>query len=818
MLTKTIVIFSLGFLFSAQSFSQTPPPRQLPAKRTAQPVKIDGLLNDSAWKDAAMMTDLIEFRPKVGDKEVYENRTETWLMYDDEGIYFGGFCYERTKDSIASELSGRDGFGANDYVGIIFDTYYDKLNGFEYFVTPLNEQWDSKMSPAINSNPEDFTWNAVWQSGAVIHDNGWSFEMFIPYSAIRFGKKEVQNWGVNITRRRRKTEEQFTWNPIDPNVNGFLTQEGIWTGISNIKPPLRLQFSPYFSTYINHYPANIPGKSNWTSSVNGGLDLKYGISQAVTLDMTLIPDFGQVQSDNLVLNLTPFEVKYNEYRPFFTEGTELFNKGDLFYSRRVGGTPLHFNEVESQLKPNEYIVKNPVETKLINATKVSGRFQGGLGFGVFNAITAAQHAVIADDLGNEFKIETNPLTNYSIIVLNQSLKQNSSISFVNTNVWRSGSDYDANVAAALFDLNDKKNMWNIGGKFAGSSLIGYLPGDKTQNGYSHSLYFGKTSGRFNFRIAQELTNDKFNSNDLGYFNFNNYLDHNMWVGYRWIKPTKWYNSIYLNFNAQYNRRLKPADYKSANFNANVNGQLKNLWYAGFFIGYEPEYNDFYEPRVEGRVFKGWESRFTGFFVETNNSKKYSASSELFFVSRSFFHSKRYEIDFGQRFRFSNKFSVSHNLSLEPQTNNVGFATISGTDIIFGRRNVSTVENTIGLKYNFNGKMGINTRIRHYWSKVDYKEFFTLLPDGKLEKNNIFNENENQNVNFFNVDMTYTWEFAPGSFLNVVWKNAAFTYTNFVERDYFKNFSNTIDSDQNNNLSLKVIYFLDYLQLKKKKKK
>ena len=272
-------------------------PRQLPAQRTTKPVKIDGLINDSAWKDAAMMTDLIEFRPKVGDKEVHANRTVAYLMYDDEGIYFGGYCYERTKDSIASEFSGRDGFGTNDYIGIIFDTYNDKLNGFEYFLTPLNEQWDAKWTPNPNSDPEDFSWNSVWKSGTVIHNDGWSFEMFIPYSAIRFGKKEVQTWGMNITRRRRKTEEQFTCNPIDPNVSGFLTQEGFWTGISNIKPPLRLQFSPYFSTYVNHFPHNKADKENWTTQVNGGMDVKYGINQAFTVDMTLIPDFG--------LNLLP---------------------------------------------------------------------------------------------------------------------------------------------------------------------------------------------------------------------------------------------------------------------------------------------------------------------------------------------------------------------------------------------------------------------------------------------------------------------------------------------------------------------------------
>src|SRR4030095_7443631 len=205
-------------------------------------------------------------------------------------------------------------------------------------------------------------------------------------------------WGLNITRRRRKTEQQGTWNPIDINVNGFLTQEGLWTGITNIKPPLRLQFSPYFSTYVNHFPYNKPGVENTTTSFNGGMDVKYGINQAFTLDVTLIPDFGQVQSDPLVLNLTPFEVKYTENRPFFTEGTELFNKGNLFYSRRIGGTPVRFGDAYGSLGANEYVLKTPLESKLINATKISGRTKGGLGLGFFNAITKPMYATIEDSL------------------------------------------------------------------------------------------------------------------------------------------------------------------------------------------------------------------------------------------------------------------------------------------------------------------------------------------------------------------------------------------------------------------------------------
>ena len=203
---------------------------------------------------------------------------------------------------------------------------------------------DAKVSPSVDES-EDFSWNAVWQSATTMNENEWHFEIFIPFSAIRFSNKNIQDWGLNVTRRRVKTGEQYMWNPVWPTVNGFLTQEGHWTGLENIKPPLRLQFSPYLSFYTNHYPSETEA-SGWSQQINGGMDVKWGINQAFTLDATLIPDFGQVQSDNQVLNLTPFEVRFNENRPFFTEGIELFNKGNFFYSRRIGGTPVSYTHLD----------------------------------------------------------------------------------------------------------------------------------------------------------------------------------------------------------------------------------------------------------------------------------------------------------------------------------------------------------------------------------------------------------------------------------------------------------------------------------------
>ncbi|OSZ81652.1 hypothetical protein CAP36_06780 [Chitinophagaceae bacterium IBVUCB2] len=770
-----------------------------------------------------MATGLIEFRPKVGAPEENITRSETYLMYDDDGIYFGGYLYERTKDSISTELRGRDGFGNNDFIGIIFDTYKDHQNGFEYFITPLNEQMDAKQSPVSNGDSEDFSWNAVWESGAVIHADGWSFEMFIPYSAIRFGSKNVQDWGLNITRRRQKTGQQYMWNPVDPNVNGFLTQEGYWTGITNIKAPLRLQFSPYFSTYANHFPANIPGVSNWSSQVNGGLDVKYGITPAFTLDATLIPDFGQVQSDNRILNLTPFDVQFNENRAFFTEGTELFSKGGLFYSRRIGVEPV-YNKLS--VGTDEIVTKQPRESKLINATKISGRTQKGLGIGLLNAVTKPRYATLENTISKENRtIEVEPLTNYNVLVLDQTLKNNSSVSLVNTNVWRSGGAYDANVTAALFSLNDKKNMWNVSGKAALSNQIGYLPDGKTLTGYSQSLSFGKTSGRFNFSVFQDITDTKYTNRDLGFFTNNNFLIHGLWVGYRWTEPKNWYNRIFIDINTRYSKlltKINPIDqtYQTSNLNFNINMQSKKLWWVGGYVGLTFRENDFYEPRWMGHFFRRNASLGFGGWFESNSAKKYSFYGELFGRRLfNFYNGIGFDYFLQQNYRFNSKLSLTYRISVQPRFNNVGYAySENNSEIIFARRNRRTVENVLSSKYNFTNRMGLTFRLRHYYSSVDNKEFFTLRSDGKLNPNPAFNKNVNRNLNLFNIDMVYTWQFAPGSFLNLVWKSSVEEGNNIVEKNYIKNFNNTLEADQINNLSMKVIYFLDYLQIKNKKKK
>ena len=814
--------FSLTVLILLTFFeakSQTIPKKRITVKKITGSIKIDGELNDMAWKNAAEANEFTQLEPTPFLSEPAGNRSEVKFIYDNNGVYIGGYMHETNKDSIATEFTGRDGFGNNDFIGVVFDTYQDKLNGFEYFVTPLNEQWDAKVSPG--GHGEDFSWNAVWQSGVKTYNDGWSFEMFIPYSAIRFGNKKIQDWGLNIVRQRRKSGQKLLWQPIDPTVNGFLTQEGTITGFENIKPPIRLQLSPYFSTYYNSDGNAAAGTKREETLVNGGMDVKYGINQAFTLDMTLIPDFGQVQSDRVSLNLSPFEQRFSENRAFFTEGTEFFSKGDLFYSRRIGGQPLHFGDAYRQLLTKENVITNPGKSKLINATKVSGRTQKGMGIGILNAVTKPQYAIIEDSVKHTRKFETDPLTNYNVFVLDQTLKNNSSISFVNTSVLRSGSDYDADVSAALFDFNDKTNSWRTGGKVSMSNITEGK--GKITTGYAHNINFGKTSGRFNFNISEDLVTDKYDKGDLGYATNYNLFDHNANAEYSWNKPKAWYNRLNLSTHANYSRLLKPLDllkrkemmFQNGGINFRFNAQTKKLTSLGFNAGFRLSGNDFYEARRPGRVYKYRGGGGFKAFYESNSAKTFSWETSL--ISRYGGVFKRTFVNYSVsgKIRLSSKFSMEESISAAHTKNDAGWAKDTLNTIIFARRSINNVENNLYLKYNFNNRMGLTFNASHNFTKVEPVQFYDLDLIGDLHPNIFYHSNRNQNYNYLSADLLYNWQFAQGSFITLAWKDIGSDFSRSFEKNYYKNLGNTISGKQYTSFSLRVIYFLDYVTFRNK---
>ena len=805
---KRYLTLFLLLVFAFCNAQNLPKQRQLAAVRTASTPKIDGVLDDECWLDVPIASDFIELRPTPGKIESKDRRTEMKVLYDDVAIYVYARMYDHP-DSILHELVSRDQIGNADFISIIVDPFYDKMNGNGFFVTAAGVQFDAKYSQVGDEDPN---WNAVWESAVKIDDKGWTCEMKIPYSALRFSSKDIQNWGINFSRRTQRSNTQVFWNFVDPKVNGFINQEGLWTGIKDIKPPLRLSFSPYVSAYINHYPVNLPGVKNTTSRFNGGMDVKYGINNSFTLDMTLVPDFGQVQSDNRILNLTPFEVKFNENRQFFTEGTELFNKGDLFYSKRIGSIPSYYNS--NAIGANDKIVKDQTEAKVLNATKISGRTAKGLGIGIFNAITNSMQTEVEDAQGNLREVETQPLTNYNILVFDQSLKNNSSATFINTNVLRQGSAYDANVSALLLNLNNKGNKYfiNANGKMS------VLKGEETNTGYSYALRFGKQSGNFTWSYNQVYADDKFDPSDMGFFTNNNFLDQRVGIGYNIFKPGKWYNEWQNWFNVSYSRRSTPGDYQSFGIESGSYVRFKNLWSAEMDVNYDAKANNFYEAR-NGQVYKAPENYTIGVYINPNRAKAYNFGGNIRYQEQQLFEGKSYNFYFFQNFRLNDKVAFGLDLSFNPNYDFVNWVTTKGGQSIFSKYDRRTVENSVDAKYTFTNLMGVTVVLRHYWSDRRNKDFYLLKPDGNLtDYQGPSLPGLDRNYNVFNIDLIYIWQFAPGSTLSVSYKDAAETSDTFYRQRYNKNLSGILNAPQNNSLSVKVLYFVDYLDLKKKRRK
>ena len=832
------------------------PKRQLQAVRISTAPKMDGVLDEAVWQTAPVATDFYENEPTPGPIE--KHKTEVRVLYDDAALYIGAVMHDVSPDSILHQLSARDDFGNTDWFGVFIDTYHDQLNGYEFQVSSGGVQADARLSP---TNGEDNNWNAVWESRTVIKGTDWVAELRIPFSAIRFSSAAEQVWGINFGRQRRSSRQKFFWNEVRPQVDGFVNQWGELTGLRNLKPPLRLSLTPYVSTYVNHYPYNVAGQRNSTTSFNGGADVKWGINESFTLDATLVPDFGQVQSDNQVLNLSPFEVQYNENRGFFTEGTELFNKGGLFYSRRVGAQPIGFYGVNGQLRAGtrhadgtrqagEYVVQNPGITRLLNATKVSGRTASGLGVGIFNAVSNDVYATLQDSTtGARRDVLTQPLTNYNIVVLDQSLKNNSYVSLVNTNVTRAGSTYDANVTGGLFKFANKANSYALNGRVVYSRRRGQAFGTSEeindQDGYKYYLNFGKVSGKFTWNVDHGIESHTYNPNDLGLLFANNSISQSANVGYSIYKPFWKLNRLNSYAAVSYGLLEQPRLYQDAGFYSGVNTTIaKSFLTLGLNVDASPTTRDYFDPRRAplGRYYVRNPANFglRGFF-SSDYRKKFAW--DLGFNARWFAADgdrtgrHAYGINLGPRYRVNDKLSFVYSLGFNQVIKQIGFAgelnksdsldaptvrRFGGyladgrtADPLLGRRDVATITNTATATYTFTNRMSFNIRLRHYVSNVHYRDYVRLHPNGLETPEPAYQRNRDNTFNAFNIDAVYSWWFAPGSQISVVWKNAgsSFFQANRATPLYFDNLSNTINTPHNNNVSIKVLYYLDYLALR-----
>lgn len=807
------LVGSAGCVWAAKE-----PEKKLAAQKITAPPKIDGLLNDEVWKNAPYAEDFIVNSPNFGDKP--QQPTRVYVVYDDQAIYIGAYLYDDPR-LVRKQLTPRDGESRQDvdYFAVYFDTYNDDQNGFQFLVTSRNVQSDGRINPNRSSQfgpPSDYSWDAVWESKVSFQPDGWIVEMKIPYFSLRFAQKQLQDWGVNFQRYVRRNNESSYWNPINPNQNGFVNQFGLLAGLENLTPPLRLSFLPYVTAGYRTTPT-AGGRLNQFLR-NGGMDVKYGLNESFTLDVTLIPDFGQVISDNVINNLSPFEVQFQENRPFFTEGTEIFNKSGLFYSRRVGATPGGYFRVNAMANDSIRILSNPGITQLINASKFSGRTRKKLGIGIFNAVGAPMYAEIENTrTGQVTRIQTEPLTNYNLFVLDQALKNRSAITFTNANVLRSGGTRNANVSALDVALFDATNRYGFQWRGAYSKIMGLNPYD----GFKSFTSFGKVSGKIQWSITNNIESDRYDPNDLGILRAPNEFTSTAAISYNQLTPTRRFNAFSYGINIRHEMMYKPFAYSVLRINGNAFWFFKNFWDLSVNIMTQPFWqDDYFELRTPGRFLKKVPFVYGAINGSTDSRKRLFVRMKLGFAeSAPIEGDPYYTAQVGVRFRFSDRFSLDVDMTKMADMGQFGYAFMRESDgqPIIGRRVNKEFTTLINGIYNFTPRMNLTLRARHYWNSVKYVGFFNVKNDG-FWTDRPFIPGQDQNFNVWNVDVFYTWDFNYGSRLVVGWKNwMSPDYSAKVDgKNYLRNVAEVLQQPLANELTVRFIYFVDYLSLKKKK--
>ncbi len=813
---KIYFSFILVFFFTNRIDAQ----RVLETKRIDQPIELDGLLVENCWKTAPVADSFQINFPRFGDYSKFTSTVQ--LVYDDQAIYIAATLIDPQPDSILDILSQRDDFGNADWFGVYLDPYGAGQNGFGFFVTAAGVELDAIM----NQTDADFSWNSVWKSRVQRTSTGWTLEMRIPLSQLRFPDKDIQTWKINFKRQIRRNRESSYWSPVDPQKYGEITQSGSITNLKQLVSPLRLSFSPYSTAYLENFFNAQSGNQEWRFFPRFGLDVKYGLSEAFTLDATLVPDFGQTVSDNLVLNLSPFEVRYNENRPFFLEGTDLFGIGDIFYSRRIGATALNsFSVSDSLQSAGNEIISAPSLAQLVNATKISGRTKKGLGIGVFNAIEKRSYIVYRDSTGRELQALAHPLSNYNVLVLSQNLKNNANVSIINSNVYRPDIDQIANVTSGQFLVfsKNKKYSFTGNGQLSANSLKG-------NSILGHTAYgsFARVQGSMNFNVDYYECSNTYDPNELGFLPRNNLRGVYSRIEWTAYKPKGRFLRRSINATNELEYLYTPGKFAYWRLGTFAIGTFKSFLTSGLEFNVFPLGEvDHFESRTFGVPLNFPFSVRLGGFYSSDYSKRYALDFSIY--NQLYSHKGMYNLDanISPRVRISNRLFVVLRAGVSRLNNNYGFVRVSDTSyqdqITIGTRNRWIVNNSLSADYTFTNRMGMVMQLNHYWQEVSYSGFSKLLNDGNRVlssysgTDSIGNSLHNTSFNAFTIDFNFRWVIFPGSEIRFLWKFNIYASKLGLDGSYFNTFNSLFDQPQLNSFSIRALFFLDAGRLKKRKK-
>ncbi|MBP7571744.1 MAG: carbohydrate binding family 9 domain-containing protein [Acidobacteria bacterium] len=570
--------FFVLLLVAGTGWTQPAPAREVTAVRAASPPQVDGRLDDSVWQEALPASGFLQRDPDEGKPASEETRVR--FAYDDNAFYVAAELLDRDPRAIIRQLSRRDAVVEGDILVVYLDPHHDRLTGAGFAVSAAGVQRDALI---YNDSFLDYSWDAVWESAVAVDDGGWTVEMRIPMSQLRFPKAERHTWGVNVERIIKRRNESDWLQLVPKNESGLASRMAVLEGIAGLEPPVTLQWMPYVTSraeFIAPARAGNPFNDGSRTFASGGIDLKYGLSSSLTLDATFNPDFGQVEVDPAVVNLTAFETFFEEKRPFFTEGANVFGnfgksgasahvgffrpEPTLFYSRRVGRVP--------QGRPNAAYADLPASTTILGAVKLVGRTAGAWTIGALEAVTGRESARVSDGV-HSTRQEVEPLTNYAVVRAQRELGRRAGIGVLATSVVRDGGDEAlskvlvdratmAGVDGHVF-LDPGRN-WVIHGGLAGSTVQGSqeaiarvqraeqryyqrpdaphvrFDGSKTSlSGWTGNANLNRNSGNLTVNLGIWGMSPGFEVNDAGYSTQTDRAGAHAMVQLRKLTPDRW---------------------------------------------------------------------------------------------------------------------------------------------------------------------------------------------------------------------------------------------------------------------------------------
>ncbi len=618
-----VVLFLFPFVVSAHD-SEPNPQKVVQALRADEQIKIDGILDEQVWQGTGY-SEFVQSDPIDGAQPT--EKTTVWVAYDNRSLYVAARLYDSQPESIVSRLGRRDDRVDSDWFEFAVDPYYDRLTGFRFWVNPAASIIDETL---YNDSWSDSTWDGVWDWAARVDEQGWAVELRIPYNQLRFPKKEEYIWGVNFRRtiKRKNEKDGFIWIPKEDR--GYVSHFARLEGIKGINPGRHIELLPYAVAQAEYTPAE-PGNPYATGKNyfgNTGLDLKVGLRSNLTMDAAINPDFGQVEVDPAVINLTAYETFYEEKRPFFIEGSSIFRFGrggatsysaiswwepNFFYSRRIGRTP------QGYVSRDGY-VNFPDRSTILAAAKISGKILNGWNIGFINALTSREYAEI-DSESERFREEVEPFSYYGVLRVQKEFNEsNQGFGFITTSVLRDLKPdnltdiLNQNAFSLAFDgwtFLDKNKTWVITGWMGGTRVAGSqadilrlqqapqhyyqrpdaahveLDEDATSlSGWAGRIYLNKEKGNFVFNAAVGAISPGFETNDAGFHSRGDIINSHLIFGYQSFHPgkvfRKWWIAHVIHRNYDFGGNKIEESYGLFS-----QAQFLNYWRVLLDTGYSP---------------------------------------------------------------------------------------------------------------------------------------------------------------------------------------------------------------------------------------